>query len=61
MNATNQKLVTQKPNIRVVLALLWATIMALCIYADYFKLMTPDELQSMMALQTPLGSTTPSA
>ncbi len=51
--------VDHKVNIRIKLAFLWATIMALYIYADFFNLMTPDALQSMMDLQTPLGPTTP--
>ncbi len=48
-----------KINIRIKLAFLWATIMHLYIYADYFNLMTPDALQTMMDLKTPLGPTTP--
>mgnify|MGYP000559389339 CR=1 FL=1 len=59
MPTENNKLATQKPEISVRIAFLWVTIIALYIYADYFKLMTPDELKSMMELQTPLGSTTP--
>jgi len=46
-------------NVRVKLAFLWATIMSLYIYADYFNLMTPTSIKSMMDLQTPLGPTTP--
>jgi hypothetical protein len=46
-------------NIRIRLAFLWTTIMALYIYADFFNLMAPGTLQSMMDLQTPLGPTTP--
>jgi hypothetical protein len=44
---------------KIKLAFLWATIMALYIYADYFNLMTPDSIQSMMDLKTPVGPTTP--
>ncbi|WP_394369931.1 DUF6326 family protein [Lutimonas saemankumensis] len=33
--------------------------MFLYIYADYFRLMTPNKLEKMMNLQTPLGTTTP--
>jgi hypothetical protein len=46
-------------NVRLKLALLWATIMALYIYADYFNLMTPHAIQDMVDLQTPIGPTTP--
>lgn len=43
----------------VVLALLWASIMALYIYADYFELMTPHKISAMMDQKTPMGPTTP--
>ena len=46
-------------NIRTKLAFLWATIMSLYIYADFFSLMTPNKIQRMMDLETPLGPTTP--
>lgn len=46
-------------NTKIKLAFLWATIMSLYIYADYFNLMTPNSIKSMMELQTPLGPTTP--
>jgi hypothetical protein len=48
-----------KTNIRIKLSLLWATIMSLYIYADYFNLMTPGSLEAMMNLETPLGRTSP--
>lgn len=47
-------------NIRTKLAFLWATIMSLYIYADFFSLMTPNNIKGMMDLETPLGPTTPS-
>ena len=47
-------------NVRTKLAFLWATIMSLYIYADYFNLMTPNSIKGMIDLQTPLGPTTPS-
>lgn len=34
--------------------------MSLYIYADYFELMTPEKLNTMMQLKTPVGPTTPS-
>lgn len=46
-------------NIRTKLAFLWATIMSLYIYADFFSLMTPNKINRMMDLETPLGPTTP--
>jgi hypothetical protein len=48
-----------KVNIRIRLALLWVTIMALYIYADYFNLMTPGKLQGMLDLKSPFGNLTP--
>jgi hypothetical protein len=59
MNKSYNSLTDQPVNIKIKLALLWATIMALYIYADFFNLMTPDTLQTMMDLQTPVGPTTP--
>lgn len=44
-----------KVNVRVKLALLWASLMSLYIYADYFELMTPGKLERMIQLQTPMG------
>ncbi len=46
-------------NVRLKLAGLWTSLMFLYIYADYFGLMTPDSLQNMMELKTPVGRTTP--
>lgn len=46
-------------NIKLKLALLWASLMFLYIYADYFELMTPGKLESMMQLKTPMGPTSP--
>ncbi|MGE0589667.1 MAG: DUF6326 family protein [Cyclobacteriaceae bacterium] len=48
-----------KINVKVKLALLWTALMFLYIYADYFELMTPGKLESMMQLKTPMGPTTP--
>ena len=52
-------LIDSKINIKIKLAFLWTSLMFLYIYADYFRLMTPKKLEKMMALQTPMGPTTP--
>lgn len=46
-------------NVKIKLALLWVSLMFLYIYADYFELMTPGKLESMMQLKTPMGPTSP--
>ena len=46
-------------NIKIKLAFLWTSLMFLYIYADYFHLMTPEKLERMMQLQTPVGPTSP--
>jgi len=46
-------------NIRVKLAFLWTTILALYIYADYFNLMTPGSINEMIDLNSPVGPITP--
>ena len=58
-NSGTRSLADYRVNIKVKLAALWATLMFLYIYADYFRLMTPGELEKMMQLQTPMGPTTP--
>jgi hypothetical protein len=46
-------------NIRIKLAAVWASVMFLYIYADYFGLYVPGALQSMIAGRMgPLGPTT---
>ena len=48
-----------KVNIKIKLAMLWASVMSCYIYADYFGLYVPGALQSMLNGQMrPLGSTT---
>ena len=42
-------------NIKIKLAFLWNTLMFTYIYADYFRLMSPEKLEKMMQLQTPMG------
>ncbi len=46
-------------NVKIKLAFLWTSLMFLYIYADYFRLMTPEKLENMMKLQTPMGPTSP--
>ena len=45
--------------VKITLAFLWTSLMFLYIYADYFRLMTPEKLENMMKLQTPMGPTSP--
>src|SRR5438477_8044332 len=46
-------------DVKIKLAALWASVMFLYIYADYFGLYVPGALQSMMAGKMgPLGPTT---
>ncbi|WP_256470423.1 DUF6326 family protein [Robiginitalea marina] len=52
-------MVDDRVDIKIKLAFLWTTLMFLYIYADYFRLMTPGKLEKMMALQTPMGPTSP--
>jgi hypothetical protein len=44
--------------IRVKLSALWASVMFLYIYGDYFDLYKPGKLASMLAGRTPVGPTT---
>ncbi|WP_445383042.1 DUF6326 family protein [Robiginitalea sp. IMCC43444] len=46
-------------NTKIKLALLWTSLMFLYIYADYFQLMTPGKLERIIALETPMGPTSP--
>ena len=57
--ASPTSLTNYEINIKIKLAALWTTLMFLYIYADYFQLMTPGKLERMIALQTPMGPTTP--
>ncbi len=58
-NSAPGSLANYEINIKIKLAFLWTTLMFLYIYADYFRLMTPGKLERMIALQTPMGPTTP--
>ena len=55
----SNSLIDTKVNIKNKLAFLWTALMFLYIYADYFRLMTPEKLEKMMQLQTPMGPTSP--
>ena len=46
-------------NTKIKLAILWTSLMFLYIYTDYFQLMTPEKLEKMISLQTPMGPTSP--
>ena len=59
MSSKFNQLLDPKVNIKTKLACFWASLMFLYIYADYFGLMTPNHLENMMKLQTPIGPTTP--
>jgi hypothetical protein len=60
MKKNNGKsLIDFEVNVKVKLALLWTSLMFLYIYADYFQLMAPKQLESMINLQTPMGPATP--
>jgi hypothetical protein len=54
-----KSLANYRINIKIKLAFLWTALMFLYIYADYFRLMTPEKLEKMMQLQTPVGPTSP--
>lgn len=57
MNVPN--LINDKINIKIKLAFHWSSLMFLYIYADFFQLMTPNKLEKMMNLKTPMGPTSP--
>lgn len=59
MTQKQDSLADVRLNVRTKLALLWATLMSLYIYADYFQLMTPHKLENMLNQKTPVGNTTP--
>lgn len=58
-NNSSKSLINYKVDIKIKLAALWTSLMFLYIYADYFRLMTPEKLEKMIKLQTPMGPTTP--
>ena len=62
MNGTNNTrpgLEDAKVNVRIKLSALWASVMFCYIYADYFDLMVPGTLKSMLEGQGPIGPSTP--
>lgn len=59
MQKSRNSLIDFSINIKIKLAALWTSLMFLYIYADYFELKTPDTLENMVALKTPIGPTTP--
>jgi hypothetical protein len=46
-------------NVRIKLLALWTSVMFCYIYADYFDLMAPGTLESMLQGQGPIGPSTP--
>ena len=46
-------------NIKIKLGLLWATMIGLWVYADFFQLFTPFKLKNMLELKGPFGKMTP--
>lgn len=54
-----ESLTEYRISIKIKLASLWITLMFLYIYADFFRLMTPEKIEKMMKLQTPMGPTSP--
>ena len=46
-------------NPKIKLAALWTTLMFLYIYADYFDMKAPGEIQRIINLETPVGDLTP--
>ncbi len=55
----NNRLDNAPLNVRSKLAFLWATMLGLWIYADFFQLFTPFKLKSMLELKGPFGEMTP--
>jgi len=55
----NNRLENAPLNIRTKLAFLWATMIGLWIYADFFQLFTPFKLKNMLELKGPFGEMTP--
>ena len=56
---SSKSLTDYNVNIKIKLAALWTALMFLYIYADFFQLMTPNKLEKMINLQTPMGPTSP--
>ncbi len=56
---SSKSLTNYSINIKIKLAALWTALMFLYIYADFFQLMTPKKLESMINLETPVGPTSP--
>lgn len=56
---TKRGLEEVKVNVRIKLSALWTSVMFCYIYADYFGLMVPGTLKSMMEGQGPIGQSTP--
>ncbi|WP_343486876.1 DUF6326 family protein [Allomuricauda sp. d1] len=59
MSSKFNQLNNPQVNIKTKLAMYWTSRMFLYIYADYFGLMVPGHLERMIAVETPVGPTTP--
>ena len=46
-------------NVKIKLSALWASLMFLYIYADYFEMKAPGVIEKMTNLETPMGPVTP--
>lgn len=57
--SSSKSLANYSINVKLKLAALWTSLMFLYIYADYFQLMTPNKLERMIDLKTPMGPTSP--
>jgi hypothetical protein len=57
--SSSKSLANYSINVKIKLAALWTSLMFLYIYADYFQLMTPNKLERMIDLKTPMGPTSP--
>ncbi len=52
-------LIDSKIDVKVKLASLWASLMFLYIYCDFFDMMSPGNIESKINLTTPVGPVTP--
>ncbi|MEX0275343.1 MAG: DUF6326 family protein [Flavobacteriaceae bacterium] len=48
-----------KVDVKLRLAALWASLMSLYIYCDYFDMKTPGTIENFVELKTPVGEVTP--
>lgn len=58
-NTNSSALEDVRINVKIKLSALWASLMFLYIYADYFEMKTPGVIDQMINLETPMGPVTP--